>query len=486
MPPSAGLADRFFLFQETVDRPQHVGAIATFRLPADAEPDYVPELVRGFRDQRHVEPPFNYRLRAPSLSRLLPSYVELADDEVDLDYHFRNSTLPEPGGERELGVLISRLHSRALDLRRPLWEIHLIDGLAGGRFTIYFKVHHALMDGIGGVRKLQGMLTEDPHDTALRALWTIGPRRAPAAESGPALLDLAGLVRTAGGLARTAGGVARTAGGLARAGASLLGQGMRPADDGSATPYRLPPSRLNGRIGQQRRVATQAIEFERVQALADTAGVTINDVFLAICAGGLRRYLDELGDLPERGLIAGTPVSVRGGEGDDANNRFTMTVMRTYTDIDDPVERLQAIHDSSDETKRTLRDLPDPVAENYLALVMGPYVAQNLAGVAGYLKPPYNLIISNVPGPLEQQYLAGSELEAIYPFALLFHGMALFIAALTVSGKLALGFIGDRDRLPHLQRLAVYTGEAFDELERGYDAAPDPAPAPAPASAAAV
>lgn len=460
MPPSAGLADRFFLFQETIDKPQHVGAIATFRLPVDAAPNYVQELVREFRAQRHFEPPFNHRLRSRLLRRVTPAYVQLGDDEIDLDYHFRHSALPQPGGERELGVLVSRLHSRALDLRRPLWEIHLIEGLGDDRFAFYFKVHHALMDGIGGVRKLQKMLTEDPDDRGVRAPWAMAPRGplAVAGRPGKGIPDLRHL--------------ARTAGGLARAGAGLVHRGVRLSDDGLATPYKLPRSRLNGRIGQQRRVATQAIEFDRVRALADSAGVTINDVFLSICGGGLRRYLDSLGDLPDRGLLAGTPVSFRGGDGDEANNRFTMTVMRTHTEIADPVERLRAIHAASNETKQALRDLPQPVAENYLALVMGPYVAQNLTGVAGYLKPPYNLIISNVPGPLQTQYLAGSELEAMYPFALLFHGMALFIASLAISGKLAIGFIGDRDRLPHLQRLAVYTGEAFDELERAYDSAP--------------
>jgi WS/DGAT/MGAT family acyltransferase len=212
-------------------------------------------------------------------------------------------------------------------------------------------------------------------------------------------------------------------------------------------------------------VATQAIEFARARDVADRADVTINDVFLAICAGGLRRYLQELVAPPESGLVAGTPVSVRLGEGDSANNAFTMATMKLYTDIDDPVKRINAINRSSTVTKQSMRGLSKAIAEHYGALFMGPFILQNLVGLGGRLKPPYNVIVSNVPGSLETQYLAGSRMEAMYPFALLYHGMGLFIASLTASGTMGLGFIGDRDGLPHLQRLAVYTGEALDELD---------------------
>jgi WS/DGAT/MGAT family acyltransferase len=453
-----GIADRVFLLQESDQIPQHVAALGTFTLPSDAPPDYLQKLVESFRAAHTFAPPFNYRLRSAALKAIAPAFVIVPDDEIDLDYHFRHSALPKPGGERELGVLVSRLHSRALDLSKPLWEVHLIEGLDERRFAFYFKVHHALMDGIGGTRRLRRMLSTDPADREVRPLWTIGPqRRAPSSDQRGGIGGVAKALRTR----------VETTAGLTAAAAEMLRQGIRPSDDAVATPYKVPRSILNGRVGQQRRVATQAIEFERARAVADRADVTINDVFLALVSSGLRRYLHELDALPKTGLVAGTPVSVRVGDGDsdDANNAFTLTTMKLYTDVAHPLKRIEAIHRSSTLAKQSIGRYSRPVAENYAALFMGPFIFQNLVGLGGRMKPPYNVIVSNVPGPMEPQYLCGSQLEAMYPFALLYQGMALFIASLSAGGNMGLGFIGDRDGLPHLQRLAVYTGEALSELE---------------------
>ena len=162
MSTTLGLADRIFLLQESDQTPQHVAVVGTFSPPADAAPDYLPALVASLRAARTFAPPFNYRLRNAALKAVAPSFVELDDDQIDLDFHFRHSALPNPGGERELGALISRLHSRPLDMAKPLWEAHLIEGLEGHRFGFYFKIHHALIDGVGGARRLQQMLSTDP------------------------------------------------------------------------------------------------------------------------------------------------------------------------------------------------------------------------------------------------------------------------------------------------------------------------------------
>lgn len=456
MSTSIGIADRIFLAQESTATPQHVAALGVFAPPQDAAPDYLHRLVESLRSARTFAPPFNHRLRTPGLKAVAPAFVELADDEVDLDYHFRHSALPRPGGERELGMLVSRLQSRPLDMSKPLWEAHLIEGLERDRFAFYFKVHHALMDGVGGARRLQGMLSPDARTEQVRPLWSVPPRRSSGARDAR---------RSPLGVAGAAAAGVGTAAGVARAAAGMVLRGVVPGDAAVSTPYRVPGSLLNGRVGQQRRVATHAIEFARVRAVADRAGVTVNDVFLAICAGGLRRYLEELDALPASGLVAGTPVSLRSDTDGTANNAFTMATMKLYTDIADPVRRLQAINRSSRLTKESLTGFSKAVAENYGALVMAPFVAQNLVGLGGRLKPPYNVAISNVPGPLEPQYLAGARLEMMCPLAVLYHGNALFIASLTVSEKMCLGFVGDRDGLPHLQRIAVYTGAEFDDLE---------------------
>jgi diacylglycerol O-acyltransferase len=460
MSTTVGLADRIFLLQESDQTPQHVAVLGTFSPPADAAPDYIPALAASLRAARTFAPPFNYRLRNPALKAVAPSFVELDDDRVDLDFHFRHSAVPNPGGERELGALVSRLHGTPLDMSKPLWEAHLIEGLEGNRFGFYFKIHHALIDGVGGARRLQQMLSTDPADDELRPLWTTVPSRSPRRRGGRSL------PARIGGVAGGVWGHTRAAAGLGRAAGGLFKDSILPADEAIAAPYRAPGTILNGPIGQHRRVATHAIEFDRLRAVADRADVTVNDVFLAICAGGLRRYLRELDSLPGSGLTAGTPISVRVGSGDDAANAFTMTTMKLYTQIADPIECLAAIHRSSSRTKRSMQRLSKPVAENFGALFMTPFLAGHLVGLGGRARPPFNLIVSNVPGPLEPRYLAGARLETMYPLGLGYHGMRLFIAALTVSGTMSIGFVGDRDSLPHLERLAAYTGAAFDQLEQ--------------------
>src|ERR1700751_2503884 len=172
--PKVGLADRIFLTADSADTPQHVASLSTFTVPPGAGDEFVQELAATMRAQTTFAAPFNYRLQSLLLKKIAPAWDVLSDDEIDLDYHFRHSALPKPGGERELGVLVSRLHSRALDLSKPLWEVHLIEGLDENRFAFYFKVHHALMDGIGGTRRLRRMLSTDPADREVRPLWTIG------------------------------------------------------------------------------------------------------------------------------------------------------------------------------------------------------------------------------------------------------------------------------------------------------------------------
>lgn len=444
--------------QESADTPQHVAALGIFTLPDGAAPDYLERLVGEFQSTREFAEPFNHVLAHPSLKSVAPSFVTLADDQVDLEYHVRHNALPGPGGERQLGVLISRLHSRPLDMTRPLWEVHIVEGLAGRRFAMYLKLHHTLFDGIAGARLMQQMLSTDPSDSSIRPPWTISRKRPYAAPDGPRPSANRELLTTATGFAR------RTS--------SLVRDLVRPSDPDLATPYRIPDLVLNGRVGQQRRVATQVIDFERVRSIADRADVTINDVFLGICATGLRRYLAEVGDLPEAGLVAGTPVSVRVGRGDASNNAFTIVTMNLHTELSDPLERLRAINRSSTAAKDSMSGLTKQAAISFGALSFAPFVAQGLVGLAGRMKPPYNLVLSNVPGPLEQQYLAGSPLELMAPLGLLSHGQGLFIAAFTISGKMCLGFVGDRDSLPHLQHLAVYTGDALDELEKELAPAP--------------
>lgn len=451
--PKVALADRMFLAADSDETPQHVASLLTFVVPQEAAPGYLSRLVSDMRTVKTFAEPFNLKLAG---RRSVPRWERLADGAIDLDYHFSHLSLPKPGGERELGVLVSQLVSRPLDSSRPLWEAYLIEGLDGHRFAIVFKIHHALMDGVGATQRIRGMISSDPADSGVRPLWSLGPPFDPGTQRGKPT----GRERW-----QSWGQGARTVAGLGKVAGTMVRDRRNPADPAVAVPFVAPRSVLNGRIGRQRRVATQGFEFDRVKAVAKAGGATVNDVFLSITGAAVRRYLEERAELPSQGLIAGTPVNIR-VQGDQASqNAFTLTVMNLGTEIADPVERLASVSRSSTFAKEKLQNLPKAVAELYPALFMGPFIGQNIIGTAGRRNPPFNAVVSNVAGPLDTQYFAGARVEGMYPIGCLYHGVALFVAVFASSGRFSVGFTGDRDVIPHLQNLALYAGEALDELE---------------------
>jgi diacylglycerol O-acyltransferase / wax synthase len=446
--PKIGVNERLFLVVDAAKLPQHVAALGMFTPPPGAGPGFVDELAERFRAAQTFAAPFNHLLRSQALRRVAPSWRVLGDHEIDLDHHFRRHTLPGPGGELEFGELVSALHTERLDWRRPLWECHLIDGLDDGRFALYFKGHHALMDGVGGVQRYTQMVTPHPEETALRPLWSIGPS-----------------TRPAGAERQVKANPLRTVSGLLAARRDMRRNAKRPADPATAAPYAVPRTPINGRLSEQRRIATQTFDLARIKAVAKAAGVTVNDVFVTIVAGGLRTYLTEHGDLPAQSLTAGTPVSVRLAGDDSTGNAFSMVLVKMFTDIADPAERIKAVARSSTIAKDDIRSRPKEVAAHYGALIGGAFVVNQLTGLAGRRPPPYNVTVSCIPGPAAPFYLTGARLEGLFPLACIYHGAPFFVASCTISGSFGVGFVGCPDTVPHVQRLAVYTGGALTELE---------------------
>lgn len=450
--------DAAWLFAESRRTPMHVGMLATFSLPEDADKCYLEDLVNEWRQVRTFAPPFNYVLQGPGLLR----WKEIPDAKIDVDYHLRHSAVPSPGGERALGVLVSRLHSQRLDRRYPMWECHVIEGVEEGRWSIYMKVHHSQIDGVGGLRLARRMFSVDADARDMQPPWAIGT-------SGP---DQSGTEQSAGKrLARVKPELDPIAG--ARSAASVvksltktyaesltgLGGGTR------AVPFRAPNSVLNGRINAPRRFATQTYDIDRMKAVAKAAGGSLNDVFLALCGGALRRYLQDLDALPEQTLTANVPVSVRPEGGTNVGNAITFLYAGLGTDVEDPVDRIRIIRESTQLAKERLPHAGGSVMDAYTAVLMGPFLAPAVLGVGGWGPPDANLVISNVPGLREARYFNGSKLEAYFPLSLLFHGQALNITGVSNEGTFCVGYTGCRDTLPHLQRIAVYSGEALEELE---------------------
>jgi diacylglycerol O-acyltransferase len=448
--------DVAWLLLESRDTPMHVGGLFEFTPPDDAPPDWLRQQFLRMRDASQVIPqPWNLRLvDGPIVGPRVPLMRE--DRNIDLDYHVRHSALPHPGGQRELGILVSRLHGHQLDLHRPLWEAHLIEGLEGNRFALYTKMHHSLVDGVSGMRMILRSLSPDPARADMPAFWAVGAgERAPREDGGgDPVSRLAGAAR---------GGVHALAG-LSRAAADL---GRAALDDRSLqAPYRAPNSPLGGRLGGQRRFATQQYELDRIKALARSAGCTLNDIVLYLSGTALRAYLSEHGELPERPLTAGIPVNLREADDESMGTAIGMMVAELGTNVANPRERLDVISRSTAEAKAHLKKLPSDARSYYTLLINGPYIVGLVAGLGGHAPLPFSLGVSNVPGPPDPLFFNGARLDAIFPLSLLLHGNALNITCLSYAGTLNFGFTGARDTLPHLQRLAVYMGEAVDELER--------------------
>lgn len=449
--------DRSFLAYERRDVMMHVGGLLEFSPTTGASPDLLSELREELSRDLKVESPFNLRLNHPDmLANPLQAWVP--DESFDIEYHVRRSALPSPGDERELGILVSRLHGTPLDFHRPLWEAHFIEGLERKRFAIYFKVHHSLIDGFTGMRLLARSLSTDPSELDTPLFFTRPPPERAKREREEAVPTLAALLAAA----RDQMGVAKDIG---RAVMNVV-RARRAHDRGLALPLQAPKSILNQRISRSRRFATQQVSLDRIRKIAAASGGTLNDVVLAICGVALRRFLALQGALPKRPLVAMVPVNVRPKDDPGGGNAVGAILASLSTDIEDPRKCLEAVIASTRRAKAQLQGMSMNAIVQYSALVLAPLMLALVPGAVGRVRPAFNVVISNVPGPEDPLYFRGWRLDEMYPLSIPFHGYALNITVQSYAGSLNFGFTGCRDTLPHLQRLAVYSREVVDDLER--------------------
>ncbi|ORW64562.1 WS/DGAT/MGAT family O-acyltransferase [Mycobacterium saskatchewanense] len=441
-------SDAIFLMGESREHPMHVGGLQLFELPDGAGRGFVRELYDQLIAQRDFQPTF---LKRPAtfvggIANLGWSY----DKDIDIDYHVRRSALPSPGRVRELLELTSRWHSSLLDRHRPLWETHIIEGLKDGRFAIYTKVHHALIDGVSAQKLMQRALSNDPADNEIRAPWSLPKRKRTRRPSSPlnALLQAAGSVAALGPSTVS----------LARA--ALLEQRL-------TLPFGAPRTMLNVKIGGARRCAAQSWSLERIKNVKKASGATVNDVVLAMCSGALRYYLLEHNALPDAPLLAMVPVSLRSEDEADAGGNLVGAILcNLATDTDDPAQRLQTVSDSMRNNKKVFSQLPRFQA---LALSAMNMASLSLAAVPGWVsstRPPFNIVISNVPGPTQPMYYGGARLNGNYPFSIVLDGQALNITLASNADNLDFGLVGCRRSVPHLQRLLAHLESSLKDLER--------------------
>ena len=441
--------DAAFLRMESTRTPMHVGCMLTFKLPEDAPDDYFRTMIQRLRDEPFLPSPFDCRLAQTRRAALLPAWVKA--DDMDMEYHVRHSALPRPGGERELGVLVARLHSNSMDFDRPLWELHVIEGLEGNRFALYFKAHHCCIDGMGAMKMARNWLKTDPEDMSSLAMPPVSRDRSSVRRGRRERLRLTLAVARA-----QVSGISELAGKLV---------GMSQGEDSMVrASMGTPRSLFNVPVSQQRRLGTQLLDLERFKSVAKALDVSVNDAVLAVCGGATRRYLIDNNALPKSSLMASVPIGLERAE-HEQGNAVAGFVCPLGTDIADPIKRIKQINAATNRAKTDLNTMSRP-ALNHLALTgLAPLILGQMTGTLSKFPPIFNFVVSNVVLTKHKLYLMGAELEAMYPMSFLFDGYALNVTVIGYADQVAIGFIGSRDALPKLQSLAVYAGEALTELE---------------------
>lgn len=461
--------DAVFLLAEARERPMHVGGLQLFRPPPEADLGFAGRLYREAIEHGEIR----RRLRRRPTRTLggLGPWAWEDDPGLDLEYHIRHSALPHPGRIRELLALTSRLHGTLLDRSRPLWEAHLIEGLEDGRFATYTKVHHALVDGISAIRMLENSLSKDPDERGMSPPFAPDdPGDGSDGSSDGGRDDGGGPIAAIGRTVTGAvGGVADGVRSVAGAGDAAVRSLVRAFyDQAQAVPYKAPRSPLNVAISGARRFAADSWSLERMKDAGRALDGTLNDVMLAMCAGALRRYLMMVGGLPDQPLVAMVPVSLRtaGAADDDAQgNSVGLILCNLGTHVGDPAERFELIRSSSTAAKLRLEGLTPTAILLLSALSFAPLGLGPLYRYQPLSKPPFNVIISNVPGPRERLYWNGAELTGTYPLSIPIDGQALNITASSYAGEMCFGLTGCRRSVPSLQRLLEFLEESLVELE---------------------
>jgi len=449
------LLDLGFFIAETEASPKHVAGLLIFKKPARSVPAFVKNLYREFLTYTEVEPPYN-RLITFSLTAL-PHWRDA--DAVDLRQHVFYHRLPRGKNDRRaLYAFVAGLHTPALDRTRPLWELHVIDGLSEGRFALYQKMHHAYADGVTMARWTEQGLGTSATDMALKPPWTLvhsghADRRA---SRQPALMH---------SVWKEVTGTSLRFLGVGRLAAMLLLESVKLTKNAIALPF-VSSARtlLTGQVTPGRQFATASVSMERVDAIRKRTRSTINHVALTCLDGALRRYLSDEGVELRRPITIQMPVNLRREGEKTAGNKIGIIQVELSPPTDDPYVRLRNIGFSL-RNVRTMIDSVAPEAIESYTIITG-LVAQlaELLQLSNTLPPMGNTLVSNVPGPKAYLYLKGARMEEMHPISTLPPSNLLNITLFSYAGTLTFGLIAT-DELPNLQRLGDHVEMAFTELE---------------------
>lgn len=463
--------DAAFLSMETGTTFGHVGSLVVLEGTTPTGPLTFEAVRAVVEDRLHLLPPLRRRLAAVPFGLDRPYWVE--DPDFDLEFHLREVALPTPGSDEQLAEQVARIAARPLDRRRPLWEAYFLSGLQGDRRALLVKFHHAALDGVAGAELVTTLLDQEPAPAPVARGRSSRPSRVPG-EPEMWLRGVVGLslqpLRALDLQRRLLVGLPRTAARLVRASTPADGQLL-----GTPPALVAPRTSLNRPITAHRRYALGTASLDDVKAVRAAFGVTVNDVVMAACAGGLRRWLQVHGELPGQPLLAMVPISVRTpGQQGTYGNRVSAMVAALPTHLADPVERLRAVHESMRVAKEQHGAIDAQALLEMTQFTM-PAVATRAARVAAQLRtadwvnPAYNVVVSNVPGPRTPLYLAGARMLDYFPVSMVTDGLGLNITVQSYLDRLDFGLIACREVVPDLWDLLGHLTGSLDELRAAAD-----------------
>jgi diacylglycerol O-acyltransferase / wax synthase len=452
--------DASFLYLETPTLHMHVSMAAVFD-PSTIEGGYSFEKVRELVTRRLVKVPvFTRRLVEVPFRLGHPYWVD--DPSFDIDFHLRRRALPAPGGVAELAEFVGDVCSRQLDRSKPLWQMYIVEGLDNGNIALVTKMHHSTIDGVSGAELLSQLfdLSSDP---------TTGETEQPEITRSRIPSDAQIVVQALATRLTKPPRLARLAWKTAFALLDVRKVRSSESSTKAALPLTAPRTSMNAAITSHRLVAFSSISLDEVKRLKNVVGATVNDVVLAICTGALRNYLASRDELPDSPLVATVPVSVQGMEGIQGSNHVSAMFVSLPTHIEDPLERLRAISDSTKGAKEEHKALGADVLLNWVEYAT-PTVFAAAARTYSRLKladrhrPIHNVIISNVPGPDFPLYFSGAELVAGFPLGPIMEGAGLNITVMSYRGVLNWGLMACRETVAGAGDIADSIPDALDEL----------------------
>jgi WS/DGAT/MGAT family acyltransferase len=440
------------------------------------------EVKQLLEERLHLLPPLRWRLVPVPLGLDLPYWVD--DPDFDLEFHIRETALPEPGDDKQLAETVQRVFGRPLDRRRPLWELYVIHGLAGGRVALLTKIHHSVVDGISGNEIMSVLLDPEPTGRVLDP--PPAEPRPPAPLPRDRELLARGLrsiprqpLRALRSLPTTVAGFTDLPGANALPGVPTLSHVYSRVrrtfgSDESAgvlevTKARPPKTPFNGPISAHRRFAFGSLSLDTVRQVRREFGTTVNDVVVTLCAGAVRDWLLERDALPEDPLVAMIPMSVRRRDERGAwGNRISMMIVPIPTNEPDPATRLRRTHEYLRSAKERHSALPASLLTDATAFIpptVASLAARNTVDILSRTRPPLNLVISNVPGPRNSLYCAGAELQSNFPVSVIVDGVGLNITVVSYKNRVDFGIIGDREQIDDAWQFLEGAAHALTELE---------------------